>query len=192
MTDADGAVSTLAMGVLTLIEDLLANLSEMRQWLSHARPAPMRRLIGITEVTYGTALDRRLFRAAVQVDRPGQGDAARRRIRCSGKGAPAQGAYYDRSSVAGGFEIPLDIQSAGFWLHGLMGAPTIDRHQAPVHARLHCRRHHAVEDPGGRAHAAGDAVLSALSRRQLQRLLVQPCRRAAWRRRGSTSWRRAA
>ena len=25
--------------------------------------------------------------------------------------------------VAGGIEIPLDIQSAGFWLHGLMGAP---------------------------------------------------------------------
>ena len=40
-----------------------------------------------------------------------------------GQGRAAQGAYYDRPQVSGGIEIPLDIQSAGFWLHGLMGAP---------------------------------------------------------------------
>ena len=56
-------------------------------------------------------------------------------IRCSGKGRAAQGAYYDRPSVAGGFEIPLDIQSAGFWLHGLMGAPTTTT-EAPGYTHL--------------------------------------------------------
>src|SRR5512134_1964776 len=81
------------------------------------------RLIGITEVTYGTAPTDGYFGLpfkSTDLDKETPiGDDP-----LLGQGRAAQGAYYDRPSVSGGFEIPLDIQSAGFWLHGLLGAPT--------------------------------------------------------------------
>ena len=81
------------------------------------------RLIGITEVTYGTAPSDGYFvlpfkSTDLDKETPLGDDPL------LGQGRAAQGAYYDRPSVSGGFEIPLDIQSAGFWLHGLLGAPT--------------------------------------------------------------------
>src|SRR5512144_2326613 len=80
------------------------------------------RMIGITEATYGTApADGYVLLPFKSIDLDKEvplGDDP-----LLGQGRAAQGAYYDRQSVTGAIEIPLDIQSSGFWLHGLLGDP---------------------------------------------------------------------
>src|SRR5512134_2565122 len=92
------------------------------------------RLIGITEVTYGTApTDGYVVLPFKSTDLDKEtplGDDP-----LLGQGRAAQGAYYDRPSVTGSIEIPLEIQSAGFWLHGLMGAP-VTTTEAPGYKHL--------------------------------------------------------
>src|SRR5512134_1360069 len=81
------------------------------------------RLIGITEVTYGTApTDGYVALPFKSTDLDKETPLGSDPL--LGQGRAAQGAYYDRPQVSGAFEIPLDIQSTGFWLHGLLGAPT--------------------------------------------------------------------
>lgn len=132
------------------------------------------RLIGITEATYGTApADGYVLLPFKSIDLDKEvplGDDP-----LLGQGRAAQGAYYDRQSVTGAIEIPLDIQSSGFWLHGLMGDPVttsvkaygsfnLERHHLDVRLRLAWRQRDAnrrqpgssdLDRAGGRSQCLG-------------------------------------
>ena len=119
MTDAGGAISTLASGVIKIIDDLLTRGVTMAKPRATGADA---RLIGITEATYGTAPTDGYFvlpfkSTDLDKETPLGSDPL------LGQGRAAQGAYYDRPSVTGAFE------SARHPVHRLLaawaaGAPT--------------------------------------------------------------------
>ena len=145
------------------------------------------RLIGITEVTYGTAPADGYF--VLPFKSP---TSTRKRrsatTRCSARAAPRR-ALTTTGLGRRRLRNPARYQLApASGCTGLLGAPTTTGTGPYTHV-FTAGGDTPVEDPGGRPHAAGDAVLSALSRRQLQRLRLQ---HVAARRRLGAGQRRGA